>query len=141
MTRAISNPTLRRFVALWLALALGAVVLADVAIGHKQGYDTSLQLKVDPLTTTTTQYAGSVRSEKPRCERNREITITAGGVAIGTATSDFNGEYTVVVTGTPPAKNQDVIASTPKTFLKRNSKHKHKCRAATVTRKATGPPA
>jgi hypothetical protein len=128
-----------------IAVALGAAALVALsavpASGHKQGYDTSLQLKVDTLTATSTQYAGSVRSEKPACERNREITITTGGVAIGTATSDFNGDYTVVINGTPPAKNQDVIASTPKKFLKRNSKHRHKCRAATVTRKATGPPA
>jgi hypothetical protein len=128
-----------------IAVALGAVALVAIsaipASAHKRGYDTSLQLKVDKLTATSTQYTGSVRSEKPACERNREITITTGGVAIGTATSDFNGDYTVVVNGTPPAKNQDVIASTPKKFLKRNAKHRHKCRAATVTRKATGPPA
>jgi hypothetical protein len=132
--------TVRTFAALSLVLALGVLVLANVASAHKQRWDTDLQLRVDRLTATTTQYSGSVRSERAKCERNRVITITTGGVAIGTATSDFEGNYTVVVTGTPPAKNQDVIASTPKTFLKRNSKHKHKCRPATVTRKATGQP-
>jgi hypothetical protein len=128
-----------------IAVALGAAALfalsAAPASGHKQGFDASLQLKVDPLTTTTTQYSGSVRSDKPACERNREITLTTGGVVIGTATSDFSGDYLVVITGTPPAKNQDVIASTPRKLLKRSKKHVHKCRPDTVTRKATGPPA
>jgi hypothetical protein len=138
--RAGIDSTMWRFVALWLSLALGVLVLAGVASGHKQGYDTNLQLRVDRLTATTTQYSGSVRSERAKCERNRVITITTGGVAIGTATSDFEGNYTVVVTGTPPARNQDVTASTPRRWLKRNSEHKHKCRPATVTRNATGQP-
>ena len=90
-----------------VAVALGAAALVALsavpASAHKQGYDTSLQLKVDPLTTTSTQYSGSVQSDKPRCERNREITITTGGVAIGTVTSDFAGNFSIVVNGTPPA--------------------------------------
>ena len=99
-----------------------ALIVAP-ASGHKKAYDTSLQLKVDGLTVTTTQYSGSVRSEKGACERNRTITITTLGVAIATVVSDAAGNYSVVVTGPPPAKNQDVIASTPKKFIKRNSKH------------------
>lgn len=136
-----TDSAVRRFAALSLALALGVLVFANLASAHKRGWDTNLQFKADTLTATSTEYSGTVRSEKPACERNRVITITTGGVAIGTATSDFNGDYSVVVNGTPPAKRQDVIASTPKKFLKRNSKHRHKCRPATVTRRVTGPPA
>lgn len=128
-----------RFAALSLGLVLAMFVVVSTASGHKRGFDTGLRLKVDFLTPTSTQYSGSVRSDKRKCERKREITITTGGIAIGTATSDFDGNYTVVVNGTPPVKNQDVIASTPKKFLKRNKKHRHKCRAEKVTRKATGP--
>lgn len=127
-----------------IAAALGAVAMMALAVtpasAHKQGWDTNLQVKVDVLNATTTQYSGDVRSEKPACERYREITVTTGGVAVATAISDIAGNWLVFVNGPPPAKNQDVIASTPKKFLKRNSKHRHKCRAATVTGKATGPP-
>ena len=126
-------------VALVTAAALALIVAP--ASGHKTAYDTSLQLKVDGLTATTTQYSGSVNSERGACERNRTITITTLGVTVATVVSDAAGNYNVVVTGPPPAKNQDVIASTPKKFIKRNSKHKHKCKPASVTRKATGAPA
>jgi hypothetical protein len=124
-----------------LATAAALALIVAPASGHKRAYDTSLQLKVDGLTATTTQYSGSVKSEKGACERNRTITITTAGVEIGQVVSDGAGNYSIVVTGPPPAKNQDVIASTPKKFIKRNSKHKHKCKPASVTRKATGPPA
>jgi hypothetical protein len=124
-----------------LATVAALALIVAPASGHKKAYDTSLQLKVDGLTATTTQYSGSVHSTKGACERNRVITITTLGVAIAQVTSDAAGNYTVTVTGPPPAKNQDVVASTPKKFLKRNSKHKHKCKPASVTRKATGPPA
>lgn len=130
----------RRTIAAALGAAAVMALAAAPASGHKQANDTNLQLKVDGLTATSTQYSGSVKSEKAACERYRVITITTGGVAIATATSDAAGNFLVFVNGTPPAKNQDVIASTPKKFRKRNSKHKHKCKRATVTRKATGPP-
>ena len=141
MKDAISMAGRRRTIAAALAAAAVMALAAAPASGHKRADDTNLQLKVDGLTATSTQYSGSVKSGKAKCERYRVITITTGGVAIATATSDAAGNYLVFVNGTPPAKNQDVIASTPKKFRVRNSKHKHKCKRATVTRKATGPPA
>ena len=123
------------------AVVLGAAAVLALsvapAIGHKKAFDTNLQLKIDTLTpATTTQYSGKVTSEKGRCRRNRRINITTGGVALGSTFSDRAGNWTLVVTGTPPAKGQDVIASTPRKFLKRNKKHKHKCKRDSVTRKA-----
>ncbi len=138
---AIGSAGRRRAIAATLGVVAVMALAATSASAHKQGYDTNLQVKVDTLTATSTQYSGSVKSEKAACERYRVITVTTSGVAIATATSDASGSWLVVVNGTPPAKNQDVIASTPKKFLKRNSKHRHKCRPATVTGKATGPPA
>ena len=138
---AIGSGGRRRAIAATLGAIAVMALAATPASGHKQGYDTNLQVKVDTLTPTSTQYSGSVRSDRAACERYRVITVTTGGVAVGTATSDAAGNWLVVVNGTPPAKNQDVIASTPKKFLKRNSNHTHKCRSATVTGKATGPPA
>jgi hypothetical protein len=123
-----------------LAAALGAAAVLALSVapasGHKRGYDTNLQLKIDSLTPTSTQYSGKVTSEKGACRPNRLITVTTAGIAIATTFSDAAANWTVVVNGTPPPKGQDVIASTPKKFLKRNKKHRHKCRAASVTHKA-----
>jgi hypothetical protein len=122
-------------------LALGAASVlalsAGTATAHKQGYSTNLQLKIDTLTpATTTQYSGKVTSEKGACRPARQITVTTGGAVVASIASDAAGNWTVVVGGTPPAKGQDVVASTPRKFLKRNKKHRHKCTRASVTRKA-----
>ena len=117
---------------------LGATVALALslspAMGHKTKYDTNLQLKIDVLTETTDQFSGKVTSEKGKCRRNRNITVTSGGVAIAFATTDGAGNWTAI--GSRPPKLQDVTASTPRKFLKRNKKHKHKCKPDSRTRKA-----
>jgi hypothetical protein len=122
-----------------LAVAVCAIVLAVAlpAIGHKVKYPTNLQLKIDSVNDTTDQYSGKVTSTKARCIVGRTITITNLGVAIATTVSNAAGDW--AVTGPKAPKTTDVIASTPRKILKKNTKHRHKCAAAATTRKATGP--
>jgi hypothetical protein len=122
-----------------LALAVCAIVLAVAlpAIGHKVTYPTTLQLKIDSVNDTTDQFSGKVTSTKAACTVGRTITVFESGVPVATTISNVAGDW--AVTGPKAPKNTDVTATTPKKFLKKNKKHRHKCAAAATTRKATGP--
>jgi hypothetical protein len=123
-----------KLVAVAAATCAIGLAVALPAAGHKVAFDTNLQLKIDPLTDTTNTYSGKVTSTRVRCEVGRFITITHAGVTIATATTDAAGNYTV--TGPRPPKGDDVTAFTPKKFLKKNRKHRHKCVRDVVTHKA-----
>jgi hypothetical protein len=131
-----SKPGLKLTAVAAAVCALG-LALALPAVGHKIVYPTNLQLKIDTINDTTDQFSGKVTSPKPACTRGRTITVSQAGVAIATAVSNFNGDW--VATGPKVPKNIDVTAFTPKKILKKNKKHRHKCRAAATIRKATGP--
>jgi hypothetical protein len=128
--------TLRLGLAVVAVCALG-LVLALPAISHKVRYPTTLQLKIDTINDTTDQFSGKVSSTRASCTRGRTITVTQGGVLIGTAVSNVAGDW--VLTGPTVPKNTDVTATTPRKVLKKNRKHRHKCAPAATTRKATGP--
>ena len=117
--------------------AIGLAV-ALPASGHKVAFDTSLTLRLDTLNDTTEQYSGKVRSEKAGCEAGRKITVSQSGVPVGTTVSNSGGDW--VLTGAVPPKGAQITVSTPKKILKKNKKHKHKCKAASLSRKANGPP-
>ncbi len=136
MTRAISNPTLWRFVALWLALALGAVVLADAASAHKRTYETTLQFKVRGASAGVNTYEGRVISERAKCESDRAVHIDALDTRIATAVSLLNGDWSVTGSSAHPPKGTTLIAFTPREFLKRSKKHRHKCASDFAERKA-----
>ena len=139
MSESRRGRALRRVVSGSVLVLMTAALFAGTAGAHKQAYDSSIQLKIDALTTTSTQYSGRVNSEKAACERYRDITITTGGVFVAQVLSDAAGNYSIAVTGTPPAQGQDMVATAAKKFIKRNSKHKHKCSPASVTHKAPKP--
>ena len=136
MTRAISNPTLRRFVALWLALALGAVVLADATSAHKRTYETTLQFKVRKASEGVNTYEGRVISERARCERDRAVHVDAFDTRIASTRSLIDGSWTVTGSSAHPPKGTTLIAFTPRKFLKRSKKHRHKCASDFAERKA-----
>jgi len=127
MRRASSNSTLRRFVVLGLALALGAVALADVASAHKRIYETTLQFKVKEASPGVNQYEGRVVSERSRCEAGRAIHIDAFDTRIASAVSLLNGDWAVTGDSAHPPKGTTLIAFTKGKFLKRSKKHRHKC--------------
>jgi hypothetical protein len=116
------------------AVAAIGLVVALPATGHKVRYDTNLQLKIDVLNDTQDTFSGKIENQRARCEIGRFITVSHAGVTIATATTDLAGNWTVV--GPRPPKGDDVTAFTPKKVLKKSRKHRHKCAADVVTRKA-----
>jgi hypothetical protein len=126
-----------------VAAAVSAIGLAVAlpASGHKVAYDTNLnKVRFDTLNDTTERYSGKVMSPKPKCEAGRTITVTQSGVAVGTTVSNSEGEW--VLTGPVPPKGAQLTVSTPKKILKKNKKHRHKCKAASRSAKfeGQGPP-
>ena len=134
MRDKLSSSGRRSLIAL---VAIGATALAaslPAAIGHKQGYDSNLQLKIDELSATTSQFSGMITSNKGACESGRPVTVTANGVTIATATSVPGGAWSA--TGPAQVKGTTVIAAIPRKILKRSKKHKHKCTAESAQRQA-----
>src|SRR5262245_52715381 len=123
-----------------MAVAVSAIGLAVAlpASGHKVAYDTNLKIRFDTLNGTTEQYSGKVMSQKPKCEAGRTITVSQAGAPVGTTTSNPEGEW--AVTGPVPPKGAQVTVSVTKKILKKNKKHRHKCKAASRSGKFEGPP-
>jgi hypothetical protein len=115
-------------------MAAIGLAIALPASGHKVTYDSNLQLKIDALNDTQDTFSGKVTSTRARCEAGRTVTVTHAGVTIATTFTDLAGNWTVV--GPRPPKGDDVTAFTPKKFLKRNRKHRHRCARDIVTHKA-----
>jgi len=113
---------------------VSGLAIALPASGHKITYATNLQLKLDTLNDTTEQYSGKVTSTKAACKAGRTITVAAAGAPVATTVSNASGDW--VVTGPVPAKGTIITASTPKKFLVRNKKHRHKCGPASTTHRA-----
>jgi hypothetical protein len=132
------RPGLRRSIAAIAGTALALTIGLQPAIGHKQTYDSNLQLKVDSVNDTTSQYSGKINSTKGACESGRPVTVTANGVTIATATSVPGGSWSA--SGPVQAKGTIVIATIPRKILKRNKKHKHKCAPDSAQHRAQGPP-
>jgi hypothetical protein len=131
----VREKLLKRLALLTVAACAIVLALALPALGHKITYDTNLQLKTDTLNDTTEQYSGKVTSNKAACKPGRTITVTAAGALVGTTVSNAAGDW--VLTGPIPPKGTVITASTPKKFLVRNKKHRHKCAPASTTHRAT----
>ena len=117
-----------------MVCALGLALCLQAALAHKVTYSSSLQLKDDPLTDTTTQYSGKVSSIKGACEVGRPVTVTANGTVVATATSVIGGGWSA--SGPRQVKGTTLIATIPRKILVRNKKHRHKCTAAAAQRRA-----
>jgi hypothetical protein len=115
--------------------ALAFSIACASASAHKVTYSTTLQLKVKSVDATTTEYSGKVTSESSRCLAGRTVEVTANGALIATATTLANGDW-LATSAPPPAKGTTLIASTPRKFLKRSKKHRHKCASDLTERKA-----
>lgn len=122
---------------LGLALAaigvLGSGLAVEGAVAHKVTYGSSLQLKIDSIDDTTSQYSGKVTSTRGACEVGRPVTVSAGAGPIASATSLVGGSW--LANGPSQAKQTTVVATIPRKTLKRNKKHKHKCAPASAQRK------
>lgn len=117
--------------------AVGAVVVAlsaGAALAHKVSFDSSLQLKLTKIDDATTQYSGKVSSTRGACEVGRPVTVTANGAVIASATSIVGGTWSA--SGPAQAKGTTVVATIPRKILKRNKKHRHKCRPASAQKRA-----
>jgi len=116
------------------ALALSMGLASQSASAHKVAFDNNLQLKDTALTETTSQYSGKVTSIKGACKFGRPVTVTANGVVIASAFSVAGGAWSA--SGPTQVKGTTLIASIPRKILKRNKKHRHKCKAASAQRRA-----
>jgi len=118
-----------------LATALALSVTAGTASAHKITYASNVQLKADAVSDTVLGLSGKVTSERAKCIAGRDVTVTYNGIFLATATTLINGDWSVQST-TRPAKGTTLIASIPRTFLKKSKKHKHKCGSDFSERKA-----
>ena len=118
------------------AAAVGAIGLIAVApaSAHKIAFDTNLQLKLDKLNETTEQYSGKVTSNRGKCRIDRTVNVSQSGVFVGATISNFAGDW--ILTGPVPPKGATVTAFVPRKILKKNKKHRHKCKPAITSRKA-----
>lgn len=132
-----------RFAGRWprplaILASAAAVLVLSMAVGsagaHKVGFETNLQLKVSELSRTVTQLSGKVVSPKGKCVRGRAVNVSINGLFVGRVFSTFNGFWLLNVS--KPAKGSTVVAFTPKKFLKKSRKHKHKCRPDSSQKKA-----
>jgi len=114
-----------------LALSLGI----GTATAHKFAYESNVQVKADAVSDTVLGLSGKVTSDRAKCVSGRTITITANGVEIATATTLANGEWSAQATPRPP-KGTTLIATTPRKFLKRSNRHRHKCESDFSERRA-----
>jgi hypothetical protein len=130
----VREKLLKRLPLVTVAACAVGLALALPALGHKVTYATNLQLKLDTLNDTTEQYSGKVTSTKAACKAGRTITVAAAGAPIATTVSNAAGDW--VVTGPVPPKGTVITATTPKKFLKRNKKHRHKCGPASMSHRA-----
>lgn len=109
-----------------LALTLLLVLMAGTAGAHKRIVETNLQLKLDPSGNTVLPLSGKLTSERDRCEGGRTVNVTVNGALVATTTTLVNGDWFAQLSPRP-AKGTTLIASTPGKFLKRSTKHRHKC--------------
>jgi hypothetical protein len=123
-------------IALAATLVVMSVVIVAGAAGHTARYDSTVTIKFnkpkpnDPYSTAT--FDGTVKSTKPRCEKNRAVTVrmrTADGSnpAVGTDVTDQNGVWVVTPSSSAPGT---YFAQVAKKVLKKNAKHRHICRKA-----------
>ena len=124
----------RLAVVLGVVCVLGLAVSLQTAGAHRVSFDSSVKLKLAKLDVTTTQFSGEVTSVRAACEVGRTVTITVNGAVIATATSVVGGAWSA--TAPAPAKGSTVIATVQRKWLKRNKKHRHKCRPASAQRRA-----
>jgi hypothetical protein len=117
--------------------AWGAVLAfgAGDADAHKRTYASEVQLKAKAASDTTLTLDGKVTSDNSRCVAGREVTITANGAFVASATTLVNGEYSVL-SSTRPVKGTTLIATISRKFLKRSKKHRHKCASDFSERRA-----
>lgn len=134
MKKSGNSRRARLAVVLGALCALGLALSLQAAIAHKVTYDSSLQLKDDTLTDTTTQYSGSVNSTRATCEVGRPVTVLANGAVIATATTVIGGAWSA--SGPAQVKGTSLIATIPRKVLSRNKRHRHKCAPASATRRA-----
>jgi hypothetical protein len=113
---------------------LVAALSAGAAVAHKVSYDNNLQLKITKIDDATSQYSGKVTSTRGACEVGRPVTVSVNGAVIASGTSVVGGAWSA--SGPAQPKSTTVIATIPRKILKRNKKHKHKCKPASAQKRA-----
>ena len=117
------------------ATAMALLLLVATAGAHKRTFETTLQFKKpETVSSTVNTYEGRVISEKKRCVRDRKINVEAFDTRIAQAFSTFTGTW--AVQGPRPPKGTTLVAFTPKKFLKKSKKHRHKCASDFAEKKA-----
>lgn len=117
------------------SVALMSVAFAAVAVGHTFKADSTVSVKFnkpkpnDPYATGS--FEGSVKSEKPRCEKKRTVTLVqrtaTGSTNVGTDLTDANGAWEISTTTVAPGAYYAKVA---KRVIRKNTKHRHICKRA-----------
>lgn len=124
----------RTRIAVGVAVAVIALAVSlPAALGHKNKFDSNVQLKIDRSTGNTAVYSGKVTSEKGKCRNKRSIVLKVNGVVFARTTTVPGGDWSVIAQKYP--RGTDVLAKVKKRFLKKNDQHRHKCKSDRTTRK------
>lgn len=123
-------------VVLMAAVALMSVVFVSGAAGHKFKAVSTVSVKFDKPKPNDPYakggFEGDVSSEKARCEKKRTVTVhqrtATGSTAVGTAVTDAAGAWRITPSGT--VAPGDYYAQVAKRVIRKNTKHRHVCRAA-----------
>jgi hypothetical protein len=136
VSRSRTVSTAWTFTALWLAMALGVLLLTGPASAHKRTFETTLQFKVRAVSDGLNQYEGRVVSDRAKCERKRKVHVDAFDIRIASTVSLASGSWAALGGTAHPPKGTTLIAFTPRKFLKRSRKHRHKCASDFAEKKA-----
>lgn len=117
-------------------VALTCAVFVSGAAGHKARFDTTVTAKFnkpnpkDPYATGN--FDGTVNSKKPRCAKNRAVTLRmraadGSSTVVGTDLTDANGAWVIAPSTAAPGT---YFAAVAKKVLRKNTKHRHVCKKA-----------
>lgn len=116
-------------------VAMASLVFVAGASAHNVRFDTSVTIKYDKPNKkdpyAKAAFDGSLNSAKARCEKNRTVSVyrrEANGTTtvIGSDATDLGGAWAIQPGSVAPGT---YFAQTPKKVLRKNSKHRHVCRA------------
>ena len=119
-----------------VAVLAAAAILAvggGISAAHTAKYKTKVTINFQPGTYAD-RFFGKVKSKNPACIKKRTVKVyrqkSGPDVLFGTDTTNKKGKY-LVAPGKHAKSGGGYYAKAKKRVLKKNSLHKHVCRAGT----------
>jgi hypothetical protein len=119
-----------------VAVLAAAAILAvggGISAAHTKKYASRVTINFQ-AGTYADQFFGKVKSNKAACKKKRTVKVyrkkSGPDALFGTDKTNRRGKY-VVAPGKRAKSGRDYYAKAKKKVLKKNSSHRHVCRAAT----------